>query len=447
MRSLIKGCISIMVVMIVSSFALSGGAEEISLKAMTIGPGPVPVTRAKNLEQAAEQLKAEGIDLKAEVTFSTQKFGPYRTSFSLAYASGSAPDILSEDQDILPEYAEEGMILPLDEYVKASGWEANFKDFPPGLWDAVSWNGKIYGIPIEGVVNCLYYRKDVLRKLGMSDAEIESTFSPKNKDFTLEKLIELARKAKKTGLVEWGFTHRKGAGDYWFNTVMIFGGEFVDQATGNMVIDTEALRKDFEFHKRLVDEGLTPKDMASWDWKVIHKYSVEGRTLFWIGGHSGQWKEYQQKEYHETLGALSEEYLQENMGIAPFPGITGPVTPVKVHAYTIVSKTKHPDASFDLITKAVSPDLIAKHSITTFRGPSRTSVADQADFKTQKYLTKVLEIMKYAQAFPKHPALGKYKSMIFEAMSGIETGQLTVEQAVDFMVAKAKSDIPGVIIK
>ena len=135
------------------------------------------------------------------------------------------------------------------------------------------------------------------------------------------------------------------------------------------------------------------------------------------------------------------------MGIAPFPGITGPVTPVKVHAYTIVSKTKHPDVSFDLITKAVSPDLIARHSITTFRGPTRTSVADQADFKTQKYLTKVLEIMKYAQAFPKHPALGKYKSMIFEAMSGIETGQLTVEQAVDFMVAKAKSDIPGVIIK
>ena len=448
-----KSLITLVIFLLLSPYLLTAGEKEevekgpVSIKAMTIGPGPVPVTRAKNLETAVEQLKAEGIELEFEVTFSTQKFGPYRTSFSLAFGSGAASDILSEDQDIIPEYAEEGMILPLDSYLKAKGWQDNYRDFLPGLWDAVSWKGKIYGVPIEGVVNCLYYRKDVLKNLGMSDAEIERTFSPENKEFTMEKLVELAKQAKNAGLVEWGFTHRKGAGDYWFNSVMIFGGEFVDEATGNMVIDTEALRKDFEFHKMLVDEGLLPMDMASWDWKVIHKYSVEGKTLFWIGGHSGQWKEYQQKAYHEDLGTLSEDYLQKNMGIAPFPGIKGPITPVKVHAYTIVSKTQNPDVCFDLITKAVSPDLLALHSITTFRGPARKSVSDQADFKTQKYLTKVLEIMKYAQAFPKHPALGKYKSMIFEAMSGIEIGRLTVDQAVDFMVAKAKSDIPGVIIK
>lgn len=428
----------------------TGEQEEtgpVSLKAMTIGPGPVPVTRAKNLETAAEQLKAEGMDLKYEVIFSTQKFEPYRTSFSLAYSSGDVADILSEDQDIIPEYAEEGMIIPLDSYVKASGWQADFKDFIPGLWDAVSWKGKIYGVPIEGVVNCLFYRKDVLRKMGMSDAEIERTFSPESKDFTLEKLVELAKKAKQAGLVEWGFTHRKGAGDYWFNSVMMFGGKFVDEATGNMVIDTEALRKDFQFHKMLVDEKLLPADMGSWDWKVIHKYTVEGRTLFWIGGHSGQWKEYQDVAYHEQLGALSEDYLQKNMGIAPFPGVKGPVTPVKVHAYTIVSKTKNPDLCFDLISRAASPELLSLHAITTFRGPTRKSVADLADFKEQKYLIKVLEMMKYSQAFPKHPNLGTYKNMVFEAMSGIETGRLTVDKAVEFMIAKAKADIPGVIIR
>jgi inositol-phosphate transport system substrate-binding protein len=428
----------------------TGEQEEtgpVSLKAMTIGPGPVPVTRAKNLETAAEQLKAEGMDLDLEVTFSTQKFGPYRTSFSLAYSSGEAADILSEDQDIIPEYAEEGMILPLDNYLKAGGWRENYKDFLPGLWDAVTWKGKIYGVPIEGVVNCIYYRKDVLQKLGMSDAEIEQTFSPESKDFTLEKLVELAKRAKQAGLVEWGFTHRKGAGDYWFNSVMMFGGEFVDETTGNMVIDTAALRKDFEFHKMLVDEKLLPADMGSWDWKVIHKYTVEGRALFWIGGHSGQWKEYQDKPYHEQLGTLSEDYLQQNVGIAPFPGSKGPVTPVKVHAYTIVSTTKNLDVSFDLISRAASPKHLALHSITTFRGPARISVADQADFKAQKYLSSVLEIMKYSQAFPKHPALGVYKSMIFEAMSGIETGRLSVDKAVDFMIAKAKADIPEVIIR
>lgn len=120
---------------------------------------------------------------------------------------------------------------------------------------------------------------------------------------------------------------------------------------------------------------------------------------------------------------------------------------MKAHAYTIVSTTKYPDVCFELISRAASPELLARHSITTFRGPARKSVADQPDFKAQEYLSKVLEIMKYSQAFPKHPALGSYKSMIFEAMSGIETGRLSVDQAVEFMIAKAKADIPGVIIR
>jgi len=448
-----KALVTSIFLLVAGSLVFAGGVQEqtatgpVTLKAMTIGPGPVPVTRAENLETAAQQLQTEGMDLDLEVTFSTQKFEPYRTSFSLAYSSGEAADILSEDQDIIPEYAKEGMILPLDKYVKAESWKANYNDFPSGLWDAVGWKGKIYGVPIEGVVNCIFYRKDVLRKMGMSDAEITRALSPESKEFTIEKLVELAKKAKQSGLVEWGFTHRKGAGDYWFNSVMMFGGKFVDDATGNMVIDTAALRRDFEFHKMLVEEGLLPADMASWDWKVIHKYTVEGRTLFWIGGHSGQWKEYQDVPYHEQLGTVSEEYLQENVGIAPFPGINGPVTPVKVHAYTIVSTTKNPDLCFELISRAVSPELQALHSLTTFRGPARISVADQADFKANKYLTNVLEIMKYSQAFPKHPSLGTYKNMIFEAMSGIETGRLSVDKAVDFMIAKAKADIPGVIIR
>jgi len=419
----------------------------VSLKALTIGPGPVPVTRAQNLEKAAADLRAAGNQLDVEVTFSTQKFDAYRTSFSLAYRSGSAPDILGEDQDILPEYAEEGMLLPLDKYVRATGWKAQADDFLPGLWEAVSWKGKIYGLPIEGVVNCVFYRKDVLRKLGMSDAEIERLFAPASGQYTLERLVVLARQAKKAGLVEWGFTHRRGAGDYWFNSVMMFGGEFVDASTGAMVIETQALRRDFEFHKMLVDEKLMPADMASWDWKVIHKYTVEGRTLFWIGGHSGQWKEYQDVEYHEQLGKLSEEYLQQNVGIAPFPGVNGPVTPVKVHAYSIVSTTRNPDVSFRLISAAASPELLSRHAITTFRGPARKSVVDQPDFRGQKFLGRVLDIMSSSRAFPKHPALGKYGNILYEAMAGVETGRLTVGQAVDFMTAKAKADIPGVIIR
>lgn len=439
--------ISMVVVVAAGQKEITDTQGSVALKALTIGPGPVPITRAENLETAAEELKAEGRDISVEVTFSTQKFDPYRTSFSLAYSSGDAPDIIGEDQDIIPEYAEEGMLLPLTKYINDPAWKDNYDDILPGLWDSVTWKDDVYGIPIEGVVQCIYYRKDILREMGYSDNEIAEIFSPESSRFNLDTLVSLAIEAKEAGLVEYGFTHRKGAGDYWFSSVMMFGGEFVDVSTGNMIIDTQALRKDFEFHKMLVTEGLTPPDMGSWDWKVIHKYTAEGKTLFWIGGHSGQWKEYQEKEYHEELGALSEEYLQENVGIAPYPGVNGPVTPVKAHAYTIVSTTRNPDESFELISRAASPELLAKHAITTFRGPAKQSVGSIDAFTEQAYLNEVLRIMEYSTAFPKHPALGVYSNMLFEAMTGVETGRLPVDDAVNFIVAKAKADIPGVIIK
>jgi len=126
-----KILITLAVLLLTTVVIFAAGEQEkeikgpVVLKALTIGPGPVPITRAGNLETAAELLKAEGVDLELEVTFSTQKYGPYRTSFSLAYAAGSAPDIMSEDQDILPEYAEEGMILPLDSYIEASGFRGS----------------------------------------------------------------------------------------------------------------------------------------------------------------------------------------------------------------------------------------------------------------------------------------------------------------------------------
>jgi maltose-binding protein MalE len=460
MKRFIKGSMSIMVVMYVLTFTPIEAAAERTMKrccivitkadyplsAVTIGPSPVATSKKGILQEATKFVQAEGFDVTLDTWFSTQTFENYRRTFALAYAMGTAPDILSEDQDILPEYAEKGKLLPLDTYVKADEWKANFTDFPSDLWDAVSWNGQIYGVPIEQVVHCLYYRKDVLKNLGMSYAEIDKLFSPEKQEFTLERLIELARKAKDVGLVEWGFTHPPDNADYWIDTVMMFDGEVVDNATGNMVVDTEALRKDFAFHKRLVDEGLLPADITQWDWKKIHKYTVEGKTLFWLGGHSGQWREYQREAYHDTLGTLSEDDLQINMGIAPFPGITEPITPIKVHAYTIVSTTKHPDIAFNIITKAVTPQYIAWHSMVTYNGPTRTSATEIKRFQEKRYLARVLDVMRYAQAFPKHLALDTYKSMIFEAIAGIETGQFTVEEALEFVVSRAKSNIPGVII-
>jgi multiple sugar transport system substrate-binding protein len=52
-------------------------------------------------------------------------------------------------------------LLPLDDYMKQ--WDPDWEDIMPSIRDSYSnWEGKIYGIPEDGDVHILYYRKDAL---------------------------------------------------------------------------------------------------------------------------------------------------------------------------------------------------------------------------------------------------------------------------------------------
>ena len=93
---------------------------------------------------------------------------------------------------------------------------------------------------------------------------------------SLYELIDLAKRAKEMGLVEWGFLHRPSPGGYFHMITAMFGGEFVDEKTGKLIIDTDALLKNFKFHRYLVENGFLPKDMTKTNrWK---HFSFMGRV-------------------------------------------------------------------------------------------------------------------------------------------------------------------------
>ncbi|RKX47347.1 MAG: sugar ABC transporter substrate-binding protein, partial [Thermotogae bacterium] len=52
-----------------------------------------------------------------------------------------------------------------------------------------------------------------------------------------------------------------------------------------------------------------------------------------------------------------------------------------------------------------------------------------------------------ARPFPSHPEFSKYNSLIYDAISGIETGKLTPEEALEFVIKRAKAEIKDVIVK
>jgi putative aldouronate transport system substrate-binding protein len=115
----------------------------------------------------AEFKKKTGIELELDPLDNNE----YYNKMELAYASDTAPDTFDLDGEHLGVYASQGAIADLTDLVKESGL---YDKVDKSLWDAVTLDGKIYGVPREKPGPCVtYVRKDWLDRLGM---EVPTTY-------------------------------------------------------------------------------------------------------------------------------------------------------------------------------------------------------------------------------------------------------------------------------
>ncbi len=435
-KLMVIGSLVVLFFFVISVFPVMGattkGEKVYELVANIIGPGPMGTKKAENIELAAEELNkmlesmGSPVRVKVSVTFSTLKWGPFADKFYMDFRAGKAPDIVNLRWD--PKLADGNFIIPLDKYI-AMWWDLNFYDFYSNLWKGVTWKNKIWGIPNDICPAGVWYRKDVLRKLGYSDEEILKMLPPDGKT-TLSKLAELAKKAVDAGLVEYGVLHRPSKGAGFYATLLEFGVKCYDPKTGNLVIDEPALLRFYKWHAEMVKEGVIPPEPPSW--KTIHATFVQGKTFCTLASHvgtPGEWK----KKY-----GLTDEALKNDLGFLPFPPAVKGVEPISVHEfapYMITTQCKHPDIAALLIMFATSPHACAIHSAYTLRPPYRKSALEDPLIKDNTYIQKTAPSVKAVQPVPVHPNFWDYMARAFNALKGVEAGIITPAQAVNDLKA------------
>ena len=431
----------------------------VKIKAWTIGPGPMPFTRATNLEEAATRLNALGIipeKVVLETLFSELKWGPFSEKFFTACEAKAGPHITTL-QDI-PGLADGGLIVPLDDHVEEY-WGLGYDDFYPTMWEAVKYKAKegpyageehIWGIPQDATPGGIWYRKDVLRALGYSDEDIAAMLPSSAQGVTFDDIARLAKEAKDAGLVEWGILHRPSPGDTIYIYMKIFGGRVYDPAEGRLVLTKAAALAAFEWFKARVDEGVVAEAPPAWG--VIHAAFVDGQTLFTFASHVGTPSEW------IAVYDLTDEVFRDDLGFMLFPPAVPeakPVTTLGPLAYLVTSgcvkpEEENPEAAAAVLFSASAADLMVKHTIQTMRPPIRKSAYDHpalGAYEYAAYIKSVAPMLEYAEDVPKHPDWGKYKTDVFEVLKGVEAGILTPEAAVDELEQTLKADIPDIAIE
>ena len=77
----------------------------------------------------------------------------------------SAYDIVALDLPWIGEFAEAGVLLPLDVAMDVSRLDPD--DFHTAGWRAVHWGGRPYGVPSQTTPELLFYRKDLFAEAGL----------------------------------------------------------------------------------------------------------------------------------------------------------------------------------------------------------------------------------------------------------------------------------------
>lgn len=177
-------------------------------------------------------------------------------------------DIVAVDLPWIGEFAERGVLMPLDTVMDLARLDP--ADFHTAGWKAAHWGGRAYGVPAQTTPELLFYRRDMLAEAGIEPPA------------TTDALLDAARRLHDPGRRRYGIAWNAARGTALGHTVLMtmadFGQPVLDlpEIAGGFdtdrlaerdyrpTIDTEAGLRAAEFLMELLD--YSPPDILSMSW-------------------------------------------------------------------------------------------------------------------------------------------------------------------------------------
>ena len=262
-----------------------------------------------------------------------------RSTFMLALAGGTAPDIYKAWFHILRHDVAQGFVYPLDEWLEPAP--------PRDLWDEVrSFDGHVWALPTPGVAYYgIVYRKDFVRAAGLDPEDPPKTWS----EFR-EWCVRLTKPGRRAFAVEnrpWGFLP-------WVQSA---GGDVIrcrPDGAYEACFDSPAAVAAAEFLKSLVRldvvRGLPTLTAAD----EVGQLFAEGEIAAVFGGEDLV------RRLTETLA-----FPQSEIGLMPFPAADeGGVRVLQAHRHfyamseSVARRTKEErDLVFECLKALASPEI------------------------------------------------------------------------------------------
>lgn len=284
----------------------SGGGESSSSPASSesAGKGVTQITlwhmeeppnRVKRFNEVIDKFNAANPDIK--VTAKVQSWGDAYTKFPAAIQAGNGPDLLFTIPDYTTVIKQLGVVQPVDDIVKSLDEKHHFlaSAVAPYQYEDHTW-----AVPAYGMVQVLWYRKDLLESAGVTPPKTWDELLAAAKKLTKGDQYGIALPASKsmaTDQVLYSFLVTAGAKD------IIDGNNKVTFNTPNTV-------KAYDMYSQLLK--YSPADSNTYTWGEPQAQFNTGKAAMAI----------EKGQYLSTFEAESGR-PSTDLGILPMPVASG----------------------------------------------------------------------------------------------------------------------------
>lgn len=161
--------------------------------------------------------------------------GTLQTRLVTAKMNHELPDIIAVDAPGIARYANDGILIPMDDYIDA---EAK-ADYVDNVIEQSTYNGKLYALSGMDAPAGLFYNKTLLDSVNVTPGTIENPWSWKDLE---EAMLKLKKAGKAYGIqLNRAFGGDSGAMYLYSNLVYSAGGRFVgDNGKVTGYLDSDA---------------------------------------------------------------------------------------------------------------------------------------------------------------------------------------------------------------
>lgn len=326
----------------------------------------------------------------AQLTMQLFQNDPYKQKLRVAMGASRPPDVFfGWGGGILDSYVQAGDVHDLSAEMKTDDWQQRFF---PNVMDAVTFDDKVYGVPMNGVQPVLvFYNKDVFREHGAQPPE------------TWPEFVALVKKFKSAGVQPVAL----GGASKWPN--LMYEEYLVDRIGGPQVFkDVLAGKPDAWSHpaflkantmiRDLVDQGAFGKGFASVDYDIGQQSALlyTGKAAMEV---MGTW------EFASILDAQPDFIEKGKLGWAAFPTVPGgkgdPANIVgnPANFYSVSQKSTHKDAAVDYLRNGMD-DTYIDALIGVGQVPPVTGIDEKfADADNGEWLNYVYDTTESAPSF------------------------------------------------